>query len=731
MMKKLVAFIFIFLLTTIALAQVKDQKRDQLLLKLRNTSQDTSRLATLIALAQYYYDLPDKSGKPDSTGSYLERARQLNQKLRITDDQNEIDILSAKIKCDRNPGLDANSIFLPVINECKVTGDMKNELAGILGMTKKMPDVPQNYPFWLTCYQSALTLTRKLNDKQTELTVLKNIADLHLRQNRLEPAEKELLQIISNPKASPDQLLWGYDGMTNIYTLKGQYNKALYYGFKTLRSMKTAEDSLSAVTFFGRLRLIYANLGDPARSNIWAKKAFEYLAGKKQYEILPFVRGSIATNLIGAGKPQEALNFVLTHNLLDKIATPRAMMLYHRQLGECYFALKNYGLAEKNYLELLHLIRKGDKHLSPIDEATYYQIIGGFYVHTSRGIEAKPYLLKSLQEAKAVGYVSSLKDNYLLLFKADSAAGQFQSAIKYLQLGNRLKDSIFSSEKSKQIEELQVAYDTEQKNKNIQQLQTTAKVQKLQLIQADSTRNWIIAGSCLILVIAGLLLRQAVSAKKSNTAISRKNETLQQLVNEKEWLLKEVHHRVKNNLHTVICLLESQAKYLENDALHAIESSQQRIFAMSLIHQKLYRSEDIKTIDMADYIPELIRNLEESFGVGGDIAFKYEIAQITLSIAYAIPIGLIINEAVTNSIKYAFRQRKGGEIIVSLGKKDNEIRLEMADNGVGIPKELYDRETRTLGIELMKGLSEDINGNIHFEVADGTRIVIKFEPAIL
>ena len=110
-----------------------------------------------------------------------------------------------------------------------------------------------------------------------------------------------------------------------------------------------------------------------------------------------------------------------------------------------------------------------------------------------------------------------------------------------------------------------------------------------------------------------------------NHLINQKNLELEFLVEEKEWLLKEVHHRVKNNLQTIICLLESQAAYLENDALKAIETSQNRIYTMSLIHQKLYQSENIQTIDMALYISELIQYLKDSFNIASyKVSFRVD-----------------------------------------------------------------------------------------------------------
>ncbi|HMC87837.1 MAG TPA: sensor histidine kinase, partial [Chitinophagaceae bacterium] len=251
-------------------------------------------------------------------------------------------------------------------------------------------------------------------------------------------------------------------------------------------------------------------------------------------------------------------------------------------------------------------------------------------------------------------------------------------------------------------------------------------VQFAELHQNKLTRNIMIAGAALLLIIVGLLFSQFRLKQRSNAAMNKKNLALQHLVSEKEWLLKEVHHRVKNNLHTVICLLESQASYLENDALKAIEDSQHRIYAMSLIHQKLYQSEDVKTIDMSVYLPELIHYLSDSFDTNDKICFQLDIEPLMLGVSQAIPIALIINEALTNSIKYAFPQNRKGIIEITMHKTADQITLMIADNGIGIDEAIANLPSTSLGLKLIKGLSEDINASINIKNDKGTKILIVF-----
>jgi two-component sensor histidine kinase len=137
---------------------------------------------------------------------------------------------------------------------------------------------------------------------------------------------------------------------------------------------------------------------------------------------------------------------------------------------------------------------------------------------------------------------------------------------------------------------------------------------------------------------------------------------------------------------------------------------------MSLIHQKLYLSDDIKAIDMSSYIPELVESLEKGFGTSPQVRFQTNIEPINLPLSHAIPLGLIINEAVTNSIKYAFPDNRSGEITISLLDHNNRIQLELADNGIGMPQFNDAAEHESLGLRLIKGLSDDIDAEITFIV---------------
>nr|WP_294786016.1 sensor histidine kinase [uncultured Flavobacterium sp.] len=282
---------------------------------------------------------------------------------------------------------------------------------------------------------------------------------------------------------------------------------------------------------------------------------------------------------------------------------------------------------------------------------------------------------------------------------------------------------------------LHIIYEAEKRNNDIIKLQNKAILQQSKLNNEVFLRNTIVTFTVLLLVILGLLYKSFRFKKKTNKIlktqqeeINKKNNTLQNLVTEKEWLLREIHHRVKNNLHMVVGLLASQAEFLKSEeAVQAINNSQNRIQSMSLIHQKLYQSESLSVIDMPSYIFELTEYLKDSFEIRNSIRFILDIDSFTLPLSHSIPIGLIFNEAVTNAIKYAFKKQENGIIDISLKTIDHQhYILTIKDNGIGLPNDFDPYNNPSLGIKLMHGLAADIEGQFLITNENGTKITLKF-----
>lgn len=214
--------------------------------------------------------------------------------------------------------------------------------------------------------------------------------------------------------------------------------------------------------------------------------------------------------------------------------------------------------------------------------------------------------------------------------------------------------------------------------------------------------------------------------------ITDKKESEKELkssLKEKEVLLKEVHHRVKNNMQVISSILSLQSAYVEDkDVLNILRESQNRIKSMAFIHEKLYQTKDFSIIKFSDYVYHLSQNLVETYELSDiNVEIIYQLNEVFLNIDTAIPCGLIINELISNSLKYAFVEKSNGVIYIDLHQSANEITLRIGDNGNGLPNDIDFKNTESLGLQLVNTLVDQLEGKIALDNSKGTTFTIKFK----
>ncbi|MGE5846540.1 MAG: sensor histidine kinase [Ignavibacteria bacterium] len=216
-----------------------------------------------------------------------------------------------------------------------------------------------------------------------------------------------------------------------------------------------------------------------------------------------------------------------------------------------------------------------------------------------------------------------------------------------------------------------------------------------------------------------LILRDITGRKKTE-------EKIEATLKEKEVLLKEVHHRVKNNLQIISSLLNLQSNYIEDkEALEVFKESQNRIKSMALIHEKLYQSGTLSQINIRDYIRDLSAKLFSSYRHDSkNIKLNLNVEEILLEVDKCIAVGLILNELISNSLKHAFANRAGGELNIDLFRTGNELIIITTDNGIGFPEDFDFQNTETLGLQLVFSLIDQHNGTIEYDNKNGTKFKI-------
>ncbi|WP_259067902.1 histidine kinase dimerization/phosphoacceptor domain -containing protein [Mucilaginibacter sp. X4EP1] len=572
----------------------------------------------------------------------------------------------------------------------------------------------------------AYRMFKSVNDKEGQINSLINDCYLHLLGNDLAIAEKlakeavNLTEIIRFPYSH-----YVTGALTTTAQFQGKFGEPLTYAIKSIENSEMTKDSIPLPNFYGIVAGLYNNEGNREDIAIyWQKKSVDVLLSQREHDTMGI--HDLVEMLLERGRGTEALTYIKKLTYQVPPVTTLDSLFYNLTLGLYDIYTKNWKSAHSFFNKADLLEKKVEQHGLNVRKPEVLISLATLDFKEGNYKQARVYYEEVLS-LQTIGNGGLYGDNAVALealIKIDSVAGDQKAQLRDYRRFTAAIIRNYKVSKTMLAEELQVKYATSERINQINLLNQKAKLEQANLQQANLTKNITIAGIILVIIIAGLLYRQSQIRKKNNDIITRKNELMQKLLDEKEWLIKEIHHRVKNNLHTVICLLESQAMYLENDALKAVENSRHRIYAMSLIHQKLYQSDDIKVVNMNTYLTDFVTYLEESFGAPENILIKLDADEIKLSAGQAIPLGLIVNEAITNAFKYAFPHQKNGEIRVTLKKEADNIYLSVADNGIGFKQ--AEKEVNSLGLELIKGLALDLRGELILDTVNGTYIRISF-----
>lgn len=571
------------------------------------------------------------------------------------------------------------------------------------------------------------------NKLYTEEVFIRCCVVYNLRaSNHFNEAIAECLFTIKKFGKSGQNLDRIYFFLANCYRYQGDMNKALFYSLLSINELELHKNISYANVSYGETAQIYDMLGLTEKSIIYYKKTLRL----REKMVLPEEQilrtvGFLINGLIKLGRFKEALKEAKDYEARMPPKTNIGKASMAQNLAYCYQALKNNVLAERYYLVMM----KNYDKMSNEDEATALACydIGCFYASVNRFDKAKIYLQ---QMSSQLLTMDVRKKTEHLCFRVDSGMGNFSGAMKHYIKYQSLKDSIFNENKSKQIEELQVKYETDQKEKDIQLLRKDGQLQRDGIKQAKIVRNFTFAGISVISLAMFFLFISYRGNRIKSKEINRKNASLNLLIEEKdglikekEWLIKEVHHRVKNNLQIVMALLQQQSAFTDNkEALAAIQNSEQRMYSIALIHQKLYQSETLRLVNMVDYVEEMIGYLRDSCDLGKRIRIEKQIVNVDFEIGMAVPLGLILNEAVTNAIKYAFLPNVNGLISINLNTVDNQnYLLEIKDNGRGLSPEVDVLRIGSMGFNLIRGLSKQLGGTFSVINSSGLTVIVSFK----
>ena len=421
-------------------------------------------------------------------------------------------------------------------------------------------------------------------------------------------------------------------------------------------------------------------------------------------------------------------------------ALPLAQMQKESILATIYYLLGDVALAQ-NSSQKAHAFYQQSIGVA-MHENRYSDLYEGYYrmaklfekttQSDSTFYYAKLALTFAQKGSNANGILKS-SQNLSTLYEGKNDA----QALLYYKISIAAKDSLYSQDKVKRL----VSLTFEEKERA--QLIETAKRDNENTIKLS-----FLIGTLAVFAGAALILyRNNRHKQKVNTVLQVKNEEIETTLSqlkisqtsltaknaENELLLKEIHHRVKNNLEIVSSLLQLQMAQIDDPSVQAaMLTSQNRVHSMGIIHQKLYQGEHLATIEMRDYFLNLSESILDSFNAEGRIKIECNMPQLVLDVDTAISIGLITNELITNSLKYAFQEKEKGEIKISLTEEQNALStegsllLKISDDGIGKP--INDKPKGTgFGTQLIVLLTKQLDGQLNYEINNGTSVSLAFQ----
>ena len=346
-----------------------------------------------------------------------------------------------------------------------------------------------------------------------------------------------------------------------------------------------------------------------------------------------------------------------------------------------------------------------------------YNNISNCYAKMKRHNEALLYARKMLEVARQMKQPDRIMNACSQLYDIFNAVKQYDSALHYYVQSDVIEDSLTNIAKQREVIDLQTKYETGKKEVEIMRLQTEAQARNKRIA-------WLVAGLVVLAALAGWMSWLYQRIKKQQQQIKAQSIRL-------EVMMKELHHRVKNNLQIVSSLLSLQTyKVHDEGAVLVLKESQQRVQAMSFIHQRLYKTESLTAVNMKEYLTDLAESLISSYGFGRD-AFNLVISvkKEMMDIEQALPIGLIINELMTNSLKYAYEGVQHPSLYIALTEDASNIICTVKDNGAGIDEKTWNQKSNSFGKQLVKALCKQLRAQQSLVVDQGTQFTITIPRA--
>ncbi|MBL4703459.1 MAG: tetratricopeptide repeat protein [Flavobacteriales bacterium] len=578
------------------------------------------------------------------------------------------------------------------------------------------------------------------NDSQLAFEIYQKIELLCKESLQTQPSEKEEFYYLK-------RLSQAHNSFGILYKLLGNYDKSILSYSNSIRICDQIGDTIgmiAALVNIGNLHFGSSNY-DKALEYYFKSQAFQKSTGNDRQVAASYL--NIANVYVVQENQREAIeSYKKSLALFKGINEKRGESIALLNLGIAFHELKEYDKA----IEFCEQCLTVNEELNDQQVIAYtLTILGKVHIGLTNYPKAITYSKRALKIAEELEATNEIMEASHNLYKSYSALKDHRRALTMHERYIDSRDSILSKEnldelihqEYKYLYEKQAIADSVVNEESKKLLEADLKTQKAVTENEKKEKMqflfWSVGGGVILSLIVFFLLRNNAIRKKANKKLSEKNEEiaktsqeLSETLDERNLLLKEIHHRVKNNLQTVSSLLSLQSRYLDDPtASKALEESQNRLLSISLLHQKLYQNENLPVVDFAPYLKELTNQISETCArLDQNIRVVVKSDDLLCDIELAMPLGLMVNELMTNSYKYAFKDKKEGNIMVSFKcLEDQQMELEVSDDGVGLPVDFSIEKSNSMGLNLVKLLTRQVKGAIEINGQNGATFLIRFK----
>lgn len=547
-----------------------------------------------------------------------------------------------------------------------------------------------------------------------------------LRQDRLDTAW--ILLESAKAKLPRKDLPHLFTQMGYVMERQGLLSKAADYALLALQVGDSLKDVRAQAMAYSDLSNIFWKQSKFDKGVEYGLKA-EELYKQRGIDDLDF---SFTLYVIGNNYVKKK-NFIRSLAYFNQALAISKRYQFYNNLADIYISLCEVYTLTKDYPRAEEVARNAIRY-SALLKNNFMSMRSWLELGRLQNLKQQPALAVASLETCLTVATERFGDNYFLhlaykeLSSAYAHTGDYKKANEAFLNYDQLKDSVFTAEADQRVATLQTEFEVAQK-------ESTIKIQDQLIAQQKRVQLLFVIGVVLLVLVVLILYRTYRNKNKVNEqlnvlneSLGHKNTQLDKRNAENELLLREIHHRVKNNLEIVSGLLSLQAAELDHPSAQAVMlSSQNRVLSMGIIHQKLYQKDNLAAIEMKDYFQNLSESILDSFNETKRIKVTCMMQPIELDVDTAVPIGLIANELLTNALKYAFVEKDSGEIQIGLSATGviDELLFQVRDNGIGKQPNAKPKGTG-FGTSLVNLLVQQLNGRLNTELAQGTTINIYF-----